>query len=263
MTDAGALWVNRARLQEVQYQTDANLAARQSIYAYQRPRTDLPRVVLGLAALRGSETVADIGCGNGIYLSGLAGRRHAGPAVGVDLSRGMLTAARQRAPAAALLAGDAVMLPLRDGASDVTLAMHMLYHVPDPASAVRELRRVTRPGGLVLVGLNGGDHLRELRDLIAAALPDAGRSAAPVADERLRLDQGQDLLATAFTSVIRHDFTAELLLPGPGPVERYVRSMIITQDLADPERLVTAVARRVRRDGTFRVRTHTGCLVCS
>ena len=83
--------------------------------------------------------------------------------------------------------------------------------------------------------------------------------------ERLNLDGGHQLLAGVFTSVTRHDFTAELLLPGPKPVEEYVRSMIITQDLPEPERLVAAVAVRIPagRDGVFRVRTHSGCLVCS
>ena len=62
---------------------------------------------------------------------------------------------------------DATALPLPDGVADLTLAMHMLYHVPDPSQAVRELRRVTRPGGRVVIGLNGPDHLRELRELVA------------------------------------------------------------------------------------------------
>ena len=49
----------------VQYRTDANLAARQSLYRWQRPRLDLPPLVLDLAGLRGSETVTDVGCANG------------------------------------------------------------------------------------------------------------------------------------------------------------------------------------------------------
>ena len=89
-------WTDRSCLQQVQYRTDANLAARQSLYAYQYPRIDLPAAVLGLSSLRGQEIVADIGCGNGAYLAELARRRHTGPVVGVDLSAGMLAAARRR-----------------------------------------------------------------------------------------------------------------------------------------------------------------------
>jgi ubiquinone/menaquinone biosynthesis C-methylase UbiE len=69
----------------------------------------------------------------------------------------------------ALTAGDAAALPVRDQAASVTVAAHMLYHAPDPLAAVRKLRRVTRAGGQVLVVLNGGYHMGELRDLSAAS----------------------------------------------------------------------------------------------
>jgi SAM-dependent methyltransferase len=253
-------WTDRSLLRDVQYRTDANLAARQSLYSWQRPRLDLPPLVLDLAGLCGSEMVTDVGCGNGPYLAGLVRRGHAGPVLGMDLSAGMLRAARSRAPAAVLAAGDAAALPLRDAISDLTLAAHMLYHLPRPLAAVRELRRITGPGGQVLVILNGRDHLRELRGLIATAL--AGSAGTPPSRRgRLHLDDGEALLAREFSSVTRHDFTSELLIPGPGPVVDYVRSMTITQDLPDPGGFAAAVAGLLP-GGTFRVRTHAGCLVC-
>jgi SAM-dependent methyltransferase len=263
--DHDPLRTDRALLRDVQYRTDANLAARQSIYAYQQPPLDLPRLVIELAALSGSETVADLGCGNGVYLAELTRRGHAGPLLGLDLSPGMLRAARKRAPGARLLAADAMALPLRDDSADVVVAAHMLYHVPDPPAAVRELRRVIRSGGRVLVVLNGEDHLRELRALLTAALADIGAPADPVIRERVCLDDGEDLLAGAFTSVTRHDFIAELQIPGRSPVEDYLRSMIITQELADPASLLAAVARRwpAGADDAFRVTAHSGCLVCA
>jgi ubiquinone/menaquinone biosynthesis C-methylase UbiE len=99
-------------------------------------------------------------------------------------------------------AGDAAALPLRDHAVSLTLAAHMLYHVPDRHAAVRELRRITRPGGQVLVVLNGPGHLRELRDLIAATLQIT--TSDPPLGERLRLDDDQNLLASQCASAIRH-----------------------------------------------------------
>jgi SAM-dependent methyltransferase len=253
-------WTSRPLLRGVQYRTDANLAARQSVYRWQHPRVDLPPLVLDLAGLSGSETITDAGCGNGAYLAELARRGHAGKVLGIDLSAGMLHAARSRAPAATLAAGDAAALPLRDAVTDVTLAAHMLYHLPQPSAAVRELRRITRPGGQVLVVLNGHDHLRELRDLITTALASSA-SGPPSRDDRLRLDNAQELLASEFGSVTRHDFTSELLIPGPGPVEDYVRSMSITQSLPNPGLFAEAVTSLIP-GSTFRVRTHAGCLIC-
>lgn len=263
MTSEGSrLWTDRSGLRQGQYRTDANLAARQSLYAYQHPPIDLPAAVLDLADAAGGESVADIGCGNGAYLAELARRWHTGPVLGVDLSLGMLAAARRRVPAAALVAGDACALPLRDHTADLTLAPHMLYHVADLQGAVAELRRITRPGGTVLVVLNGHDHLRELDDLVTAVLQDAGRQAAPRAHPRL--EDGQALLASQFASVTRHDFISELSISAPEPVEKYVRSTIGVQNQPDPDAIAAAVASRFpARDGIMHVRAHTGCLVCT
>jgi SAM-dependent methyltransferase len=262
--DPGVLWVDRPWLVGTQYNTDANLAARQSIYAYQRPRHDITRLVIDLAGLDGGELVADVGCGNGAYLAELAGRGHAGPVLGLDLSPGMLRAAHDRAPGAGLAAADAAALPLPDGAADVALAMHMLYHVPEPAAAVRELRRVTRPGGRVLVVLNGDDHLRELRDAVEESLPEA-EAHLTSQHERMTLDAGERLLTEHFGSVTRHDFTAKLVVPDPGPVADYVFSTRVAHHVPEPRELMAAVLDRLGTgpDGDFHISTHSGCLVCS
>jgi ubiquinone/menaquinone biosynthesis C-methylase UbiE len=254
-------WNDPAFLRDVQYRTDANLAARQSIYAYQHPRIDLQARVIDLAAPAPGETVADVGCGNGAYLAELARRGFVGRVLGLDLSPGMLAAARERSPGyAGLIAADATALPLPDGSADLTLAMHMLYHVPDPLQAVRELRRVTRPGGRVVIGLNGPGHLRELRELVSAVRGDGrwGRF------ERVTLDDGEALARSCFSTMTRHDFVSELRLTDPEPIADYVRSMSGTQHGADPERIVAGVVARFPAgpDAVLTITTHTGCIIC-
>ncbi len=266
--DAAPL-TDKAYLTGVQYRTDANLAARQSIYSYQEPRIDLAATVLDLAGLSGAETIADIGCGNGMYLTELARRGHAGRLIGADLSAGMLATARGRLTSAGLVIGDAAALPLADGVADVTLAPHMLYHVADRSAAVREFRRITRPGGQLLVVLNGTHHLAELGALVDAAAVDAGLPEGATGAEyqtylSMTLGKGAELLAGAFGSVERHDFTAQLLLPHAQPVADYVASMRTTQAMPDPAAFVAAVTASVPfgPDGLFRVTTHSGLLRC-
>jgi SAM-dependent methyltransferase len=262
VTDADR-WADRAFLRGDQYKTDANLTARQSIYAYQQPRIDLQATVLDLAAPAPTDTVVDIGCGNGTYLAELV-RRGAGRVLGVDLSFGMLAAARDRLRSTdqpvPLASADAAALPLRDGVADVTLAPHMLYHVPDPPGALRELRRVTRPGGRVAIVLNGAGHLRELRAVIAAA---RGGDPGSVG-ERVTLDDGQFLAGGLFTTVTRHDFVAELRIPDLAPIADYVRSMSGTSHHANPELVVEQVLATFPRtsDGTYVITSHAGCLIC-
>jgi SAM-dependent methyltransferase len=253
------LWADRAFLQDVQYRSDANLAARQSIYAYQHPRIDLAARVLDLVDLPVAGVIVDVGCGNGRYLAELARRGLRGHLIGADLSFGMLEAARSRVPAARLITADASALPLRDAIADLTLAMHMLYHVPDAAAAARELRRVTRPGAAVVVGLNGGDHMRELRE----AVQEAGLGYP---GEGLTLDDGEALLGTVFTTVTRHDFPAQVRPPDPEPVADYVRSLSATSSHDDPEALVRDIITRLYPNGpasSCTITTHAGCLVCS
>ena len=251
-------WTDQSYLRESQYKTDGNLAARQSIHAYQQPRIDLAREALDLAGLGGRETVADVGCGNGRYLAELGRCGHAGPVLGVDMSPGMLRAAGGRAPQAGLLVADAMALPVRDAAAGLTLAMHMLYHVPEPQRAVRELRRITRPGGRLIVGLNGADHLRELRGLMAEALASLGRP--PVRPrEQISLDQGELLLRSEFASVTRHDFESQLRVPDAEPIAAYVRSR-----MPDSGPLAAAVLGMLPADpALFPITTHSGCLVCT
>ena len=252
------LWADQAFLRDVQYRTDANLAARQSIYAYQHPRIDLAARVLDLVNLPPSGVVADIGCGNGRYLAELSRRGVRGHLIGADLSPGMLAGARSRAPAAGLIVADASELPLRDGAAALTLAMHMLYHVPDPMAAVRELRRVTQQGGTVVVALNAAGHMRELRE----AAQEAGLMYP---GERVTLDDGEALLRTVFTSVTRHDFPAQLRIPDPEPVADYIRSLSGTRSNADPEAVVSKITARMFPHGgghPVTITTHAGCLIC-
>jgi hypothetical protein len=122
---------------------------------------------------------------------------------------------------------------------------------------VRELRRITQPGGRLIVGLNGADHLRELRGVIAEATASLGRPTPRY--ERIGLDQGELLLRSAFASVTRHDFEGQLRVPSTEPVAAYVRSR-----LPDAEPLVAAVLSRLPADlALFPITTHSGCLVCS
>ena len=264
---------DQAFLLGVQYRTDSNLAARQSIYQYQQPRVDLVAQTLDIAGAADGDTVADVGCGNGRYLAALAARRAAlsgppapsgkaspaaadtgpGHLLAVDMSPGMLAVTRAVSGASPFVA-DAARLPLRDGSVDVLLAMHMLYHVPDPAEAVREFRHVTRPGGRVIVGLNGAGHLDELRAILATALPMAQTAYAAV-NERLTLDRGEELLRPVFGSVTRHDFTSTIVLTEVEPVIAYVRS----HASPDIEALVEAVTDAIELP--FRIGTHSGCLV--
>ena len=71
--------------------------------------------------------------------------------VPTDLSLGMLRVGRERRPELAFVAGDATTLPFADDAFDAATISFGLRNVEDTAAALRELCRVTRPGGTLVV----------------------------------------------------------------------------------------------------------------
>ncbi len=91
-------------------------------------------------------TLLDVGCGPGTYHSRIAARQ--ARIVAVDLSAGMLREALGLAAAGQYAIGsvraDAQALPFGDAVCERVLAAQMLYHVPDPERALREMRRVLR-----------------------------------------------------------------------------------------------------------------------
>jgi ubiquinone/menaquinone biosynthesis C-methylase UbiE len=109
------------------------------------------RSVAGLD-LRPGLTVADIGCGPGTDLGRLADAvAPGGSVIGVDRDAAMLAEARRRHAATAgveVRAGDVDGLPLADASVDRARVDRLLQHVRDPQSAIGEVRRVLRPGGL-------------------------------------------------------------------------------------------------------------------
>lgn len=108
------------------------------------------RAAVAELGLRAGQAVLDAGCGTGRALPFLRGA--VGPdglVAGADLTPEMLAAAaaRGRDRDGALLLTDAARLPLRDGVLDAVFAAGLIGHLPDPGATLRELARVTRPGG--------------------------------------------------------------------------------------------------------------------
>jgi ubiquinone/menaquinone biosynthesis C-methylase UbiE len=107
-----------------------------------------------LPHLRPGMDVLDVGCGPGTITVDLARRVAPGRALGVDTSAEVIEHAASSAAGAtgvSFRVGDVHELPVDDGSFDVVHAHQVLQHLADPVAALREMRRVCRPGGLVAV----------------------------------------------------------------------------------------------------------------
>src|SRR5438874_6798841 len=104
--------------------------------------------------VRGCRRILDAGCGNGRYSRWLL--KHADPDAHVtafDLSPRMLRRARRRLKSerVTFAVADLTRLPYADASFDAAVCGWVLEHLPDPRLGLRELARVLRPGGRLLL----------------------------------------------------------------------------------------------------------------
>src|SRR5947209_7396719 len=103
---------------------------------------DLGEVRLGNKAL-------DVGCGPGALTTELVTRLGAESVAAVDPSEPFVAAARARHPGVDVQRASAEGLPYPDDEFDATLAQLVVHFMADPVAGLREMARVTRPGGIV------------------------------------------------------------------------------------------------------------------
>ena len=110
-----------------------------------------------LAHLRAGMDLLDVGCGPASITADLAERVAPGRVVALDAAADALEAARATLSERGLseqvevTSGDVMALPFEDASFDVVHAHQVLQHLADPVGALAEMRRVTRPGGIVAV----------------------------------------------------------------------------------------------------------------
>jgi len=186
--------------------------------------------------------VLEVGCGTGSLAGRIAARRPQRPIVGADLSLPYLVQARSNAPHGIYAAADARKLAFRDGTFAATLAQLVLNFVPDPAAAVAEMNRVTRPGGVVAASVwdfrGGLVYQRVFWDTASGIDPAAGAArdrlfATPLATAAglvaLISKAGLDEVTTG-SLTIRMDYDSfddywQPLLGGQGPVGSYAAGL--------------------------------------
>ncbi len=255
-------------LRDKQYKTPDNLMARVALYErFSSAGPSLQDVRLDAMAIKAGETVIDFGCGNGlIWRTAKTRNQLPHDLTLVDLSQGMLDDA-----ASALSGGGVSTLqhdlnePLvSDRKFDVACAFHMLYHMARPFEAMDEILRHVKIGGRAFVHLNAGDHLIEMRKLIADYEGDGfdvgGSVAAPAPQEAFEYWQPK------FETSDQVDGGGELRVTEAGPLIDYILSIeaLHGNRYAAPEKLsdfVSYVEGRVdaarKHHGALIIRGHT------
>lgn len=204
----------------------------------------------------------DVGCGTGALTGTIAKRSEADRLVGIDPSAGFIETARQALGGIAdLQVGDAQALPFDDAEFEAVVSGLALNFVPEPVTAVAEMRRVTKPGGTVAVYVwdyaVGMEMIRTFWDAAtrldpnSASLDESNRF--PICDpdhltdlfdasEFLNIETTDLVAPTAFESF--EDFWNPLL-GGQGPAPSYVMSL----GERDREKLKRSLQETLAPDG--------------
>lgn len=243
-----------AYLRHDQYRTSGNLQARIDFHVRFRTNPyDWQLWVFDRLRLPADARVLEIGCGAGSLWLENKPRIPAGWEITLsDLSAGMLAQARRSLGIPRLAALDAQALPFPDGSFDAVIANHMLYHVPDRARALSEIRRILTSGGRLYAATGGLHQFHELIDLVRRFDPGLvlweGRGP-----DSFVLETGAGQLAPWFSEVVLHRYDDALEVTEVGPLVEYVASKVALP----PERKAAfarfAEAEMARLGGVLRV----------
>ncbi len=114
---------------------------------------ELRPLVRKWCGVREGARILDVGCGTGYFTRLLCEGGEKVSAVGLDLEEPFIAYAREKAAREGreieFLTGDALSLPFADASFDIVASHTFFTSVPDPAKAMAEMKRVTRPGGLI------------------------------------------------------------------------------------------------------------------
>ena len=200
---------------------------------------------VAFADLHDPATILDVGCGTGNLAVALASRFRQADVTGLDQSPAFIASARARDAQNRRLRfneGDATALPFADHSFDATLSLLVLNFIPDAERAVREMVRVTKPGGIVAASVwdypGGFTPIRMFADTAAVLDPSGEAYRAKQFSARFT---GADEFATEWTRLGLSDVEQTTLmirmeyesfddywqpwLGGQGPAGAYVTSL--------------------------------------
>ena len=226
-------------LKSDQYRDSSNLDAR--VVIHQRFSTNsygwFRWVFDTLLKLPEKAKILELGSGHGLLWKENINRIPAGWDITLsDLSSGMLDAAWRNlvvtGQAFQFKEIDAQSIPFEDETFDAVIANHMLYHIPDRAKAIAEIKRVLKSGGHFIATTVGENHMHEITDWFRRIHVDnVWESFA----NPFTLENGLDQLKPFFSQVELSHYEDNLHVTEIEPLIAYIRSGMRVTELSEEE----------------------------
>ena len=245
-----------------QYRNSSNLSARAGLHArFSTEKNPWFHWVFDHFDIPENGRVLELGCGTGLLWHENLGRIPQGWNVTLsDASQGMV----QEVEHTLLHTGlrftfkvvDALSIPYGEHSFDAVIANHMLYHVPDLAKALSEMRRVLQPEGRLYATTVGLNHMAELRE-VPRKLGVGTSDGSEQTIARFNLDNGAGELAEWFAEVEVERKNGTLVVTRAAPLVEYIMSYICLSD-GEAVELHAYFDREIQDKGAFRIVTETG-----
>jgi SAM-dependent methyltransferase len=207
------------------------------------------------AGITAGHRVLDVGSGPGALTAELVTRVGKSEIVAVDPSAAFIDALRERLPGVEATTASAEALPFGDGVFDAALAQLVVHFMDDPVVGLREMARVTRPGGVVAACVwdHAGERSpiavfwRAARELDAAARDESGLAGARAGDladllHKAGVERVEETELEAPFAPASFEEWWEPFLLGVGPAGQYVAGLDEEARAALRERCRTLLA---------------------
>jgi SAM-dependent methyltransferase len=248
-----------------QYKDGSNLTARIRLHAvYATNPYGMARWIIDQIDVPADARVLELGTGTGALWKRNAKQISAQWRIVVsDLSRGILAEAlATMGPVAARMRAvqiDAQVLPFPDSTFDAVVANHMLYHVPEPPRALREIRRVLKPGGGCFAATFSRANMREFNDAVERFFGVPFSAAA----NHFGLENGSEMMRECFGAVEVRRYPDGLRVTEVQPLMDYIAS-VKRQTFAAPDKLAAIrefFEAEIHTHGAFHISKDAGLLI--
>jgi ubiquinone/menaquinone biosynthesis C-methylase UbiE len=162
---------------------------------------------------------------------------------------------------------DAQSIPFENGRFDAVLANHVLFHVPDRARALQEIRRVLKPEGRFYATTIGPEHMIQMEALVKLVEPEAA-----IWTEQLRatfnLENGREELRGYFPIVSVDRYEDSLIITEVEPLIAYILSSTrfgVAYQGSDGEvdKLRRSLVSQIRSNGPISIDKDSGLFIAS
>lgn len=213
-----------------QYKNDKNLKIRTNLHSYNTNKVDWDKWCFNNISFVENAKVLELGCGTGEFWRKNIDNLDKNLNICIsDFSESMLKIAKANLKDIKLKFKfkeiNAENIPFKDNTFDIIIAQHMIYFVPNMDKALKEIKRVLRPGGKLYVTANSKYSMLELNELLEDFSPKSGLNSNGYST-RFELENGKEILGKHFKNIHVNILNGKIIIDNPNPIVSYKASTI-------------------------------------